>query len=130
MPVYVCKDCGSSFKGNKYRCADCGGMVSENGKDIIADFIKNNYKMFSLSSQIIPSNIAIICTACRDTITVKDIETLGVSINTYTMAIIRRTLDKHIAECDGNSTSVKKKIKAQVAEEQQQPGYRKIILED
>ena len=96
---------------------------------VIADFLKFNYpsfvpvpRMSAYSDEVIVFQ----CRNCKTALEVKSLERLGISVETYVVALLRRTFDRHIAECDGTLNTVK----APAKNSQPQPGQRKIVLEN
>jgi len=83
-------------------------MVNTKTESIISAFIRNNYKTFDettigtvISGSKAETRLCIKCRDCKTVVHIKTLDSLNISVETYTMAIIRRALEKHIVECDG-----------------------------
>lgn len=94
-------------------------------ESLIGDYLKTRYPSLAFFHDALHPGVWLFCKECESRIQVRDFESLGVSLDTYFNAIIRRTCERHISECDGMA-----RIQATLKPSKVSPaGERKIVLE-
>jgi hypothetical protein len=126
MATYFCRN-GHRFYDAQVQepnyCPLCGVVVMALVVDTIRQWLRSNYPGFTGSVNANTQAYVLVCNECKTNIGVKSIDTLGVNVNTYISAILRRTLERHIVECDGT-------VKIKITPQQSTPynPKRKIVV--
>jgi len=75
--------------------------VATLAEDSIRQWIAANYPGFERVLIATTEDYVLRCKECKTEFSVKSMERLGLSYNTYVTAILRRTIEKHVLDCDG-----------------------------